>query len=71
MIGDGRANVDAVVDLGFEVLGDAMAPRVERDDLAPARSIAETGRSSTTGEVSVRSGRAIGLSAPEETASAR
>ena len=38
-----------------------MAPGIERDDLPGLAPIAGTGRSRPTGEVLVRSGRAIGL----------
>ena len=66
----GRMSMPSAISLR-EIFRDAVAPRIERDDAAAARSIAETARSSTAGAVLVRSGRAIGSSAPDDTASAR
>ena len=66
-----RADVDALGDLLAEILGDAMAPRDRARRCAPGSDHCGNGPISTTGEVLVRSGRAIGFSAPDETASAR
>ena len=70
--GDRRPDVDAARrSRSAKTSPTQVAPGVERDDLARARPIAGAGRSSAAGEVLVRSGRASGLSARAEIASAR
>jgi hypothetical protein len=68
--GDAGANVDAFANLGSGRLGHHVPPRIEGDDGASAGPLlegADGGGGLRVGEVGAR----MGLSAPEETASAR
>ncbi len=68
---DGRADVEAFGDLALEGVGDEVAPGVERDDALLGSDHCGNGPMVAAGWVLVRSGRRIGSSAPEVTASAR